>query len=275
MSQRGGWITPKRRKVSSAAAAAAAGAAAGAAAASQSSGSGRRRQPSRLSIYRAPRRPSTGYLKWGKGPFPENLWTEVVYSDQYSGTCTAGAIQSYTFAMNGLFDPNITGTGSQPRYFDTLCGANNTSAPYRAYVVKAAKIKAIAFPTGPDSTGVTGLVGITTCPASTSAPGSVTEQMQRQDTNYSYFSYYAGGKPVTTLTRTCEMAPVLGIKDIEDANGTQAAYSANPTNLVHAYITVAPMNQSTAMTFCVNVEIRYWVKFYSLNDPPIPRTLPV
>jgi hypothetical protein len=92
--------------------------------------------------------------------------------------------------------------------------------------------------------------------------------MQRQDTNYSYFSYYAGGKPVTTLTRTCEMAPVLGIKDIEDANGTQAAYSANPTNLVHAYITVAPMNQSTAMTFCVNVEIRYWVKFYSLNDPP-------
>ena len=55
-------------------------------------------------------------LNWGKGPFPENLWTEVVYSDQFQLTCTAGALQQYTFAMNGLYDPNLTGTGSQPRY---------------------------------------------------------------------------------------------------------------------------------------------------------------
>lgn len=267
MSQRG-WITPKRRKVSSAAAAAAAGAAAGAAAASQSSGSGRRRQPSRLSIYRAPRRPSTGYLKWGKGPFPENLWTEVVYSDQFSLTCTAGVPQSYTFTMNGLYDPNITGTGSQPRYFDTLCGANNTSAPYRAYVVKASKIKVIAFITGPETTGVPSIVSLTTCPASTSAPSSVQEQMQRNDTNYGYVGYFAGGKPFTTVTRTCEIAPTLGIKDIEDANGTQAAYSANPTNQVYGYVSVSPMNASSAPVLQFNVEIRYWVKFYSLNDPP-------
>ena len=60
----------------------------------------------------------------------------MVYSDQFQLTCTAGALQQYTFAMNGLYDPNLTGTGSQPRYFDTLCGANTTAAPYRAYVVK-------------------------------------------------------------------------------------------------------------------------------------------
>ena len=125
----------------SAAAAAAAGAAAGAAAASASRAGAGRRRPSRLSIYRVPRRPSTGKLNWGKGPFPENLWTEVVYSDQFQLTCTAGALQQYTFAMNGLYDPNLTGTGSQPRYFDTLCGANTTAAPYRAYVVKAARMK--------------------------------------------------------------------------------------------------------------------------------------
>ena len=57
--------------------------------------------------------------------------------------------------------------------------------------------------------------------------------MQRNDTNYGLLSYYAGGKPIATVYRTCEVAPTLGVKDIEDANGTNAAYSANPTNLAH------------------------------------------
>ena len=140
MSQKGGWTSSKRMKREC-------GCGGGGGCSGWRScslgfraGAGRRR-PSRLSIYRVPRRPSTGKLNWGKGPFPENLWTEVVYSDQFQLTCTAGALQQYTFAMNGLYDPNLTGTGSQPRYFDTLCGANTTAAPYRAYVVKAARMK--------------------------------------------------------------------------------------------------------------------------------------
>ena len=266
MSQKGGWTSSKRMKRESAAAAAAAGAAAGAAAASASRAGAGRRRPSRLSIYRVPRRPSTGKLNWGKGPFPENLWTEVVYSDQFQLTCTAGALQQYTFAMNGLYDPNLTGTGSQPRYFDTLCGANTTAAPYRAYVVKAARMKVMAYAQGPDSAGIPSVVAISGIAGTSTGPSTVTEQMQRNDTNYGLLSYYAGGKPIATVYRTCEVAPTLGVKDIEDANGTNAAYSANPTNLAHFVVTVAPLNQSTAPVINLNVEIRYWVKFYSLND---------
>ena len=191
----------------SAAAAAAAGAAAGAAAASASRAGAGRRRPSRLSIYRVPRRPSTGKLNWGKGPFPENLWTEVVYSDQFQLTCTAGALQQYTFAMNGLYDPNLTGTGSQPRYFDTLCGANTTAAPYRAYVVKAARMKVMAYAQGPDSAGIPSVVAISGIAGTSTGPSTVTEQMQRNDTNYRLLSYYAGGKPIATVYRTCEVAP--------------------------------------------------------------------
>lgn len=219
-------------------------------------------------LYRPPRRPSTGVLAWGKGPFPENLWTEVVYSDQFSLTCTAGATQTYTFSLNGLYDPNITGTGTQPRYFDTLCGANNTSAPYRSFVVKAAKVKVIAFSTGPDSSGIPSVVSITTCPSTTSGPGTVTEQMQRNDTSYNYFSYYAGGKPICTVKRSAEIAPILGVKDIEDANGAQGSAVGNPSNMAYAIIAVSPLNQATAVVCNINVEIRYWVKFYTLNDPP-------
>ena len=205
-------------------------------------------------------------VELGQRPFPENLWTEVVYSDQFQLTCTAGALQQYTFAMNGLYDPNLTGTGSQPRYFDTLCGANTTAAPYRAYVVKAARMKVMAYAQGPDSAGIPSVVAISGIAGTSTGPSTVTEQMQRNDTNYGLLSYYAGGKPIATVYRTCEVAPTLGVKDIEDANGTNAAYSANPTNLAHFVVTVAPLNQSTAPVINLNVEIRYWVKFYSLND---------
>ena len=95
--------------------------------------------------------------------------------------------------------------------------------------------------------------------------GHGTDAAQRHELRAA-LSYYAGGKPIATVYRTCEVAPTLGVKDIEDANGTNAAYSANPTNLAHFVVTVAPLNQSTAPVINLNVEIRYWVKFYSLND---------
>lgn len=265
---KGEWTASKRMKAN-AAAAAAAGAAAGAAAASQSQrSSGRKTSQSLLRLYRAPRRPSVGVMKWGKGPFPENLWTEVVYAQQITLTSVAGAPATHTYCLNGLYDPDITTTGGQPRYFDTLCGANNTAAPYNKYVVKAARAKVIAFDQGPDSAGVPTMIGLTSCPSSTTAPNSIGELMQRNDTNYGYLGHYYGGKPFAQVTRTTDIAATLGVKDLEDNGNVQAQYNANPSNLVYLYVVAAPMNQSSEPTIVLQVEIRYWVKFFALNDVP-------
>ena len=98
----------------------------------------------------------------------------------------------------------------------------------------------MAYAQGPDSAGIPSVVAISGIAGTSTGPSTVTEQMQRNDTNYGLLSYYAGGKPIATVYRTCEVAPTLGVKDIEDANGTNAAYSANPTNLAHFVVTVAP-----------------------------------
>lgn len=54
------------------------------------------------------------------------------YAEKVSLTGVAGGSASYIFSANGLFDPNVTGTGHQPRGFDQLMQL------YDHYVVKNA-----------------------------------------------------------------------------------------------------------------------------------------
>lgn len=42
------------------------------------------------------------------------------YAEEIDLDANAGSYDSYTFSANGLFDPNITGTGHQPKGFDQL-----------------------------------------------------------------------------------------------------------------------------------------------------------
>ena len=163
--------------------------------------------------------------------------------------------------MNGLYDPNLTGTGSQPPHFDTLCGANTTAAPYRAYVVKAA-----------DGDGLRPRSRFSGHPFSRcdfpASPEHLPDLLRSRN-RCSATTRTTGYSPTTPVASRSPQSigparwPRLGVKDIEDANGTNAAYSANPTNLAHFVVTVAPLNQSTAPVINLNVEIRYWVKFYS------------
>lgn len=60
------------------------------------------------------------------GPFPVQKSCQMVYTEVVSVSLTAGTgLGKYTFVCNGLFDPNLTGTGTQPLYFDQLANIYN------------------------------------------------------------------------------------------------------------------------------------------------------
>lgn len=56
------------------------------------------------------------------------------YATNITRTGATGAISTYVFSANGLFDPDITGTGHQPAYFDKM------TAIYNHYTVLSSKI---------------------------------------------------------------------------------------------------------------------------------------
>jgi hypothetical protein len=65
----------------------------------------------------------------GKQAIPKQLANTLRYSERVSITLNGSGLGQYVFSANGLFDPNITGVGHQPMYFDQI------SALYNHYLV--------------------------------------------------------------------------------------------------------------------------------------------
>lgn len=78
-------------------------------------------------------------LQLGKTSLPLRLENTLRYADVVSLVTGAGGNQTHLFSCNGLYDPNITGIGHQPLYFDQLV------ALYKHYTVLSSKIKITAI----------------------------------------------------------------------------------------------------------------------------------
>lgn len=50
--------------------------------------------------------------------FPQSMKTKLRYTERFEFTPTSTSVQQQRFMGNGIYDPNITGIGHQPRGFD-------------------------------------------------------------------------------------------------------------------------------------------------------------
>lgn len=79
--------------------------------------------------------------------FPKRMVMTHRYTEQVATTSTLGVIGKYQFSANGMFDPNITGVGHQPMYFDQM------SALYNHYTVIGSKVKITVSPSTTNEDG--------------------------------------------------------------------------------------------------------------------------
>lgn len=78
-------------------------------------------------------------VRVGKG-FPKKMTMTHKYSQLVNMVSTVGGNTQYFFSCNGMFDPDATGTGHQPYYFDQM------SALYNHYTVIGSKFSVRAVP---------------------------------------------------------------------------------------------------------------------------------
>lgn len=185
---------------------------------------------------------------------------------------TASSIASYSFSANGLYDPDISGTGHQPLYFDNL------SALYSKYVVQYSKIRAtfmntdnkVAIYDPAPSAGLTTIptvayraaigVDLSTSDFNSYTMGNMQEEPNQRylkwkfipaHTQKNWTSIVLGCKPNTVASRTT-MEPTM--HGNSGANPSQGVY-------YNIYLSNATDDGNPTLIY-VNVTITYWVKFY-------------
>lgn len=120
----------------------------------------KRTRPARRRRYvrkqRAYRKRAGKYIRFPRAPKSYNFaplgtvqTANLRYCDNITIDCSAGVSGDYVFSANGLYDPNITGTGHQPYGFDQMMNFfNHYTCTGSRCVVRAASTVAAPFYVG-------------------------------------------------------------------------------------------------------------------------------
>jgi len=203
---------------------------------------------------------------WNGSPFGRSFRTQLTYGeiiDIYAGLGTMG-IQ--VFSIGGVYDPNITSGGHQPRFYDTLCGASGGTAPYRSYRVLSSKITATFFPIGTDSVEMRGCVGLGAYESTSTAPTTLNELLERSDFVSKFLGYWAGGTDKTILSRSTDNKKFFDVADVKDADNLAGVYNANPSRDGNYALVYVPQDQTSDRHVKAFVKIVYTVEFFNRND---------
>lgn len=186
-------------------------------------------------------------------PLPPLLQNTLRYTEVVNRSFTAGVASAYLFSCNGLYDPNITGTGHQPLYFDQMM------ALYNHYQVTKSRIKVTFVPsasvTGPILCGL--MVDDDTSQTNTlntsigERPGA-RQSMYQKDTHPSIVLYTSwDSKTLAT--------------NVDDNPNVQGSASANPAEQSYFVLETADLGGSNASMY-MYVQIEYDVLWNELKD---------
>jgi len=184
------------------------------------------------------------------------------YEFQLSLSSTAGAIATYIFSANGVYDPNITGTGHQPMGFDTLM------LYYEQYTVVASKITFTASNGGIHASRMAvSLAPDTTTPTIVEVVENGEIKMQVMDgvcNQASNGTGYGTGPRIKTVSLNCDVASYFGRRTqrelLNDVNLTGTA-AANPTEQVYFVLSTWGLtNSNGGVTFDVvlSYDVIFW-----------------
>lgn len=199
------------------------------------------------------------------GPFAKNMYTALRFALEPISVDSAAGIYQYQFRANSLFDPDLTGTGGQPRYFDTLLGADGGTAIYRNYRVHGAKLQVTVWPTVTTAGNSNMLLCITFHRSTVSAPATMLEAQERSDTKTRRISSANNSMPVT-FSLFNKIKQILGHKDLVDVDATASAYNANPNEVVYITFSAFGIDTASNVQFSWQPVLKQYSQMYTLND---------
>lgn len=177
----------------------------------------------------------------------DRMMCKLKYADVKTLTSTTGSVATHQFAINDLFDPDYTGTGHQPLYFDEY------AAIYNKYKVFGCKYKIMILSKTDD---VNGMLSINASDDSTTPVSSATEFMEQGNARQAVVSGQEGQNR-KYITGYFSIKKLLGVKNLQD-DDFRTAVSTNPSNRVFMNLCYQSFDSGTS-----SLNVAIVLTFYS------------
>lgn len=183
-------------------------------------------------------------------PFPGKMKSILRYSEVITIATSTGIAIHHFFRANGIYDPNVTGTGHQPYGHDTLASI------YNHYNVLGSMITVT-----PVSSNQSGTVGITMTDDTTVNADFDTVKEVKPTTFMVINNSSTGLNKITSKFNPDAWWPKTYQKS------TQASYGADPSDQVFYDIwAVGKTNNEASVSIDILVTLSYIVESYELKD---------
>jgi len=191
-----------------------------------------------------------------KTGLPSKLLVVHRYSESVAPTSTTGVPFTYQFSCNGMFDPNITGTGHQPYEFDQLNGI------YNHYTVLKSKIT-VWIGTEHANQAQQSLTGVYIEDDTTVTPAATYGALCEQSTG-KWKPYVVTNQP-NKFVIFWDAKKAFG-GDILDNDDLQGTGAANPVEQQFFTIWAGDATGSTTTSYEVHVDIEYTAMWEELKN---------
>ena len=170
----------------------------------------------------------------------------------------SGAVASYLFSANGMYDPDITGTGHQPLGFDQWMGTSSTTGFYNHYTVVSSQISITACSQAADNTGqAVVLLGLSD---DTTVGIDFNTALENPTYKRCFIGSVGSGHDIQTLSHSFDAMKQFGLSSdaLYAKDDLKGIYTANPNEQAY-YVIYAASNNPTVnpATVAFVVEIVY------------------
>lgn len=187
-------------------------------------------------------------------PLPKTFTTSLRYCEKniIINPPTGGLTAHYTFSANGIYDPNITGTGHQPLGFDEFM------IMYEHAVVLGCQIEVHASNTDSSTNNLVG----TYWDNDTTVSADAQEIIENAKGTYAYLAEDGGGsKSQCILRNKCNPGKWLGFDDPKSVASLRNSNGSNPAEQLYAVIWAASPGTGDPGAVACLVVINYIVMF--------------
>jgi hypothetical protein len=185
--------------------------------------------------------------------FPVRTRKNLTYAPGPIAFSTAANLNAaaYIFSANGIFDPDISGTGGQPMGFDQMMGF------YNHYTVLRSRMRCLIT-----NTSTTKSVNVGVMISGSNTATTSVEQLLENGSMVTIVNGFAGSATATSqLQLPCDVARFQGVTNVLDDPNMRGDSASNPTEQAYYHLTAYNFDATAVATFIQPV-IEYDVIFH-------------